>query len=179
MKLLAWSCLLVAASLTAAVAQAEDQDRPQGCRADVQKFCKGIQPGGGRIAMCLKQHESELSAGCRERIAQAKEEAKELAEACKPDAEKLCQGVQPGQGRVAACLKQHEGELSGKCREEIAEAKNRHPCMKDAERLCKGVQPGDGRVMRCLHEHEAELSPECKAHGRRGGEEKEEREEKN
>jgi len=173
MKLMACGSLLVVASLFGlTMAQAEEHEKAGACRSDAQKFCKGVQPGGGRIAMCLKQHESELSSGCRERIAEAKEEGKELAAACKPDAEKLCQGVQAGQGRVASCLRQHQDQLSGECREKIAEAQNRHPCMKDAERLCKGVQPGEGRIMQCLHEHEAELSAECKAHGRQEAGEK-------
>jgi Cysteine rich repeat len=32
------------------------------CADDVQQFCPGIQPGGGRIMQCLKAHETELSA---------------------------------------------------------------------------------------------------------------------
>ena len=173
MKLTACSYLLLAASLIGfSGAHAAERENPRACHADLQKFCKGVQPGGGRIAACLKQHEPDLSAGCRQRIAEAKEEGKELAAACKPDAEKLCPGVQPGQGRVADCLKQHQDQLSGACREKIAEAQRRHPCMKDAERLCKGVQPGEGRIMQCLHEHEAELSAECKAHGRQPAKEK-------
>lgn len=173
MKLMACGSLLVAASLLGlTMVQAEEHGKPGACRSDAQKFCKDIQPGGGRIALCLKQHESELSSGCRERIVEAQEEGKELGAACKPDAEKLCQGVQPGRGRVASCLKQHQDQLSGECREKIAEAQSRHPCMKDAERLCKGVQPGEGRIMQCLHEHEAELSAQCRAHGRQEGGEK-------
>ena len=34
------------------------------CKADAQKFCKGIRPGGGRILACLKSHESELAPAC-------------------------------------------------------------------------------------------------------------------
>jgi hypothetical protein len=175
MKRILNSFLFVIAGLFIMTAvQAEEKERPGACRADVQKLCKGVQPGGGRIAICLKQHESELSPGCRERIAEAKEEGRELAEACKADAETLCKGVQPGQGRVMRCLAEHKDKLSGNCRAKIAEEESRHPCMKDMERLCKDVQPGEGRMAACMKQHEAQLSPECKAHheGRHGGEKK-------
>lgn len=36
----------------------------QECKADAQKFCKGIKPGGGRILSCLKSHEAELAPAC-------------------------------------------------------------------------------------------------------------------
>lgn len=36
----------------------------QECKADAQKFCKGIRPGGGRILACLKSHQSELAPAC-------------------------------------------------------------------------------------------------------------------
>ena len=166
--------LMLAVLLNVSTAPADEADKPGACRADVEKLCKGIQPGGGRIAMCLKQHASEVSPGCREAIAGAKKEIEEFAEACKPDAEKLCKGVQPGQGRIARCLAEHKDQLSAGCREKFTQAENRHPCRKDAERLCKGVQPGGGRIVECLKQHEAELSAECKAKQphERGGEKK-------
>ena len=34
------------------------------CRADLQTHCAGVQVGEGRVAQCLKDHESELSPGC-------------------------------------------------------------------------------------------------------------------
>src|SRR6266850_473700 len=110
--------------LNVSAAQAEDKDKPGACRADVEKLCKGIQPGGGRIAMCLKQHGSELSPGCREAIAEAKERINEFAEACKPDAEKLCKGVQQGQGRIVRCLAEHEAELSAECKAHHAQERD-------------------------------------------------------
>jgi hypothetical protein len=36
------------------------------CEPDVEKICKDIKPGQGRIVRCLKQHQAELSAGCSE-----------------------------------------------------------------------------------------------------------------
>lgn len=169
-RILSAHLLVIAGLFLMAAAQAEEKEGPGACRADVQKLCKGVQPGGGRIASCLKQHESEVSPGCKARIAEAKEEGKEFADACKADAESLCKGVQPGQGRVMRCLMDHKDKVSANCRSKIAEAETRHPCMKDMERLCKNVQPGEGRMAACMKQHEAQLSAECKAqHARQPG----------
>ncbi len=37
----------------------------QACRGDFAEFCGGVQPGGGRALMCLRQHAAELSPGCQ------------------------------------------------------------------------------------------------------------------
>jgi len=42
-------------------------------------------------------------------------------EACKGDVEKLCPGVQPGEGRIAACLKEKRRQLSDGCKAAIKE----------------------------------------------------------
>jgi hypothetical protein len=41
------------------------------CRADAEKNCADIEPGGGRIETCLKDHFADLSDGCKETISQA------------------------------------------------------------------------------------------------------------
>ena len=43
------------------------------CKADVEKLCAGIQPGGGRIAGCLKQNEAQVSPACKDALAKARE----------------------------------------------------------------------------------------------------------
>jgi hypothetical protein len=35
------------------------------CMSDVKALCGSIQPGGGRIRDCMKQHSSQLSASCK------------------------------------------------------------------------------------------------------------------
>ncbi len=40
-----------------------------------------------------------------------------LRTACSDDAARLCAGIQPGGGRTVACLKQHQDELSDRCRQ--------------------------------------------------------------
>jgi len=42
-----------------------------GCAADAQKLCAGVQPGGGRILACLKEHKDALSDQCKQAGAQA------------------------------------------------------------------------------------------------------------
>ena len=41
------------------------------CAGDVQRLCADVPSGGGRIIACLKQHQDEVSAGCKQAIASA------------------------------------------------------------------------------------------------------------
>ena len=93
------------------------------CKADLAKFCPQAKPGGGQVAACLKQNMAQLSAPCKERIGQMKELLKEVHQACEEDIHFLCAGIQPGGGRIAACLKQSESEVSAGCKARIAAAK--------------------------------------------------------
>ena len=87
------------------------------CAGDIAKFCKDLQPGGGRIAKCLKDHEKELSATCKEEVAEVQKRWNETAQACHDDVLKFCKDAQPGGGRIAKCLKEHQSELSPECQE--------------------------------------------------------------
>lgn len=86
---------------------------------------------------------------------------------CADDAARLCKDVQPGQGRMVKCLKEHKDELSPDCRANITKMKEqakdmKEACEEDARKLCKDTRPGGGRIMQCLKQHEGELSPACK-----------------
>jgi Cysteine rich repeat len=52
---------LVSAAPNALAQQAEAMKY---CKADVARLCPGVQPGGGRIIACLKEHKMEISIGC-------------------------------------------------------------------------------------------------------------------
>ena len=93
------------------------------CAEDAAKYCKDVQPGGGRMARCMKDHENDLSAACKEHIAQMKQGKKEIHEACQDDAMKLCKDVKPGKGMIARCLNAHREELSPGCREKLPEGR--------------------------------------------------------
>ena len=53
--------------LTAHVSSAQSDPRTA-CAADVQNLCPGVQPGGGRILACLKQHKDQVSDGCKSAV---------------------------------------------------------------------------------------------------------------
>src|SRR5512142_153118 len=66
------------------------------CRSDVDRFCAGVEPGGGRVLGCLAQHRFELSSSCESevsRIAEARERIAKLRSACTADVDRLCKGV--------------------------------------------------------------------------------------
>jgi len=44
------------------------------CRADAERLCPGVKPGGGRIAHCLKAHEMDISIGCGKALQKIKAE---------------------------------------------------------------------------------------------------------
>ena len=90
------------------------------CKEDLKKFCANMQSGGGRLARCLKEHEKDLSPACQEARKAAREKAKERVkqrhDACEGDVKKLCADVQPGGGRIHACLKKNREQVSEGCR---------------------------------------------------------------
>ena len=43
------------------------------CETDAQKLCAGVQPGGGRIVACLREHKDQVSDGCKQAISKAKQ----------------------------------------------------------------------------------------------------------
>ena len=45
--------------------------------------------------------------------------------ACQGDVDKLCPGVQPGGGRIIACLHQNEDKVSAACKDALAKAREK------------------------------------------------------
>ena len=122
-KLSIITCALMIIFLWVAPAFTQDQDEtvmPKSgkgaCKADIEKFCKGIKPGGGRLWACIKSNNDRLSQECKDHIAMVREKTKEFNQACKDDSKKFCKGIPHGKGRIASCLKSHEAELSDTCR---------------------------------------------------------------
>jgi len=97
----------------------------------VQKLCPKTHPGPERLA-CMRAHKDEVSPECKKFYAEMQERRqesmgggpgrggmREAKAACQADLEKFCKGVQPGEGRIIACLKQHEADLGPACAQQM------------------------------------------------------------
>jgi len=80
---------------------------------------------------------------------------------CADDVAKLCKDVQPGEGRVMACLKTNKASVSTQCKTYLKQVKD--ACQADVEKFCSDIPAGKGAVGKCLKTHSADLSPDCKA----------------
>ena len=107
--------VLCFASVPALARNGQDITKSGPCKADVQKFCKNVRSGNGRVMRCMKQYDRHLSDACRQHIAEVKEKTSVFANVCGKDVKKFCADVKPGDGRVYACLKQHRPDLAARC----------------------------------------------------------------
>lgn len=62
------SAILIAAFLYlsgTAYAQELTSEQRSACMGDYEKFCKGVEPGGGRIIACLSKSSDKLTPNCK------------------------------------------------------------------------------------------------------------------
>ena len=43
------------------------------CKADVERLCPGVEPGGGRIKACLMANKEQMSVGCAQALMKFKD----------------------------------------------------------------------------------------------------------
>lgn len=69
--------LLVSATVFAAGAgidPAEMEALKTYCRADIERLCGNVEPGGGRIKQCLLAQKEQMSVGCAQALQKLKQE---------------------------------------------------------------------------------------------------------
>jgi hypothetical protein len=101
-------------TLRSSVAEAIDRVM-DACDDDIEQFCDGVTPGGGRIAMCMLAHEDHLSRGCRSALIRASRQLRSninrAAEGCLNEIQTMCDGP----GKIGSCLEQKKGSLTASC----------------------------------------------------------------
>jgi hypothetical protein len=81
---------------------------------------------------------------------------------CAADVKAQCGGVQPGAGRIRACINSHLKDLTPTCQIILVRAAAiGKACRGDVRKICAGVKPGGGRIEACIQSHFTELSASC------------------
>ena len=121
-KLLALLSLVVLA--TPAMAQMEELAKTvaEGCEKEIESYCEDVTPGEGRVLACLYSRSDKLSGRCEyaiydsaARLERAISGLTYISKECQEDINKWCQFVLAGEGRILACMKERQSELTPRC----------------------------------------------------------------
>lgn len=81
------------------------------CRADLAKYCKGVELGNGRLRACLDAHQSVVSPGCQQTrltvyasITRRAAAQRDIGRLCDADIERLC-GTSHADAHLVECLR--------------------------------------------------------------------------
>ena len=92
------------------------------CASDIKKYCRDVTPGEGRMIYCLQAHENKINPKCAFELGETagsvqatQDLLKDGVLACKAEIAGVCGKIQPGQGRVAACLIANKATASKDC----------------------------------------------------------------
>ena len=95
----------------------------EGCKKEIEYYCKMVTPGEGRILACLYAHSEKLSNRCEYALFDAAAQLERavaamtyIANECDDDLEKFCYLVQPGEVRLLQCLEKNKKKVSDRCK---------------------------------------------------------------
>ena len=96
----------------------------EGCKKELDTYCKTVTPGEGRILACLYAYEDKLSGKCVYALYDAANQLERtvmalryLANECKSDIASLCADTEPGEGRILKCLDKNQAKVSSRCKQ--------------------------------------------------------------
>jgi hypothetical protein len=85
------------------------------------------------------------------------------AKACAADVKTLCGGVEPGQGRIAGCIKERFKDVAGPCQNALATAAaGARACAADIKQNCADARRRIERVA-CIRSALADLGEACRS----------------
>jgi hypothetical protein len=87
-------------------------------------------------------------------------QASPLASACRADVSAHCAGTRPGAGRIAACLKQHEAQLSPDCKAQIGVIAE---CSQQVQKICGPGASTPPAMRDCFKARSGEFSASCRS----------------
>ena len=97
-----------------------------GCKKEMETYCKDVKMGEGRMLACLYAREDKLSGRCEYALYDAAAQLEHavaaltyVANECKDDLKKYCADIKPGEGRLLNCVDKHDKQVSGRCKQAL------------------------------------------------------------
>ena len=99
--------------------------------------------------------------------------SKYVFDQCRTDLKKHCDGVEPGQSRIAVCLSVNKYDLSVECMSALeiagkrmqasqsALSKAARDCRPEIAKQCPGIEPGRKNYIECFGKLNSSLSLDC------------------
>jgi len=124
-------CLMVVllVSLFAGSALAQEgivQTVKEGCKVELEPYCKSVPPGEGRVLACLYAYGDKLSGRCEYALYDASVQLERVVNAlsyvaneCRDDLKAYCSNVRPGEGRLLDCMEKNKAKLSSRCTQAV------------------------------------------------------------
>jgi len=128
MKRAPFVLLIVAIFLSTTIPALAGEDLIQtvadGCKTELETYCKDVTPGEGRVLACLYARSDKLSGQCEYALYDAAVQLERAVAAlsyvvneCKDDLQTHCSNVQAGEGRLHKCLEKNDVKVSERCKQ--------------------------------------------------------------
>jgi hypothetical protein len=130
-KLIVFICAVSMTFLFALSANAEEslvETVLNGCKTELDTYCKDVTPGQSRVLACLYSRSDKLSGKCEYALYDAAVQLERaiaalsyLVNECSDDLDKLCSNIEAGEGRLLTCLEENAEQVSKRCKSAIKE----------------------------------------------------------
>lgn len=135
------------------------------CEKEAKKYCPGVDPGRGQIALCLSDYKDYLSPACSKELREHMLKT-EQKNPCYTDLAQFCADLPADPLNYEYCLLKNESRLSTKCAADFKNKKGRiitrNVCAQDIAQHCYGeLKEPEGAVTRCLIRNKAKLAGFC------------------
>jgi hypothetical protein len=130
--LVAFSIALVFAGIVFAETIGPVEVVADGCKKEIDTYCKVVTPGEGRVLACLFAYQDKLSPRCEYALYDAAAQLERaiaaltyLANECRDDLKSYCSDVKPGEGRLLNCIDKNMAKVSSRCKQAIKDVSNK------------------------------------------------------
>lgn len=119
-------CVTVLFAISGGAEQSLVESVANGCKTEIETYCKDVTPGEGRMLACLYAHSDKLSGKCEYALYDAAAQLERAVAAlsyvvneCGEDLDQFCRNVPAGEGRLIDCIEKNDKKVSSRCKEAI------------------------------------------------------------